>query len=176
MKKVYKSLQNKAFNSLDKRHQNAIRMLFEGELTDEQIAKNVNRSRQTIAKWKKDPVFKKAQAEYKRIAVKEKYEGNAIKKLNKLLEAKSEMVQLQAANSILKLSGMLSENSTPELDKAKIRKANAEASISELKADVLKQQAKEADPDNEDSQDDSLADAVSKGMKGLFDDDDEIET
>ena len=48
------------------------------------------------------------------------------------------MVQLQAANSILKLSGMLSDNSTPELDKAKIRKANAEADIAEQKAKLLK--------------------------------------
>ncbi len=47
------------------------------------------------------------------------------------------MVQLQAANSILKLSGMLSDNSTPELDKAKIRKANAEADIAERKAEQL---------------------------------------
>ena len=47
------------------------------------------------------------------------------------------MVQLQAANSILKLSGMLAENSTPELDKAKVRKANAEADITEWKRNEL---------------------------------------
>ena len=55
-----------------------------------------------------------------------------------MLGAKSEMVQLQAANSILKLSGMLSDNGTPELDRAKIRKANAEASIVEWKAKELR--------------------------------------
>lgn len=33
---------------------------------------------------------------------------------------------------------MLSDNSTPELDKAKIRKANAEADIAEQKAKLLK--------------------------------------
>ena len=48
------------------------------------------------------------------------------------------MVQLQAANSILKLSGMLSDNSTPELDQAKIRKANAEADMAEQKSTMLK--------------------------------------
>ena len=47
------------------------------------------------------------------------------------------MVKLQAATSVLKLSGMLSDNSTPELDKAKVRKANAEADMAEQKAQQL---------------------------------------
>ena len=47
------------------------------------------------------------------------------------------MVQLQAANSILKLSGMLSDNSTPELDKARIRKANADARVAEARAKAM---------------------------------------
>ena len=47
------------------------------------------------------------------------------------------MVQLQAANSILKLSGMLSDNSTPELDRAKIRKANADARVAEARAKAM---------------------------------------
>ena len=47
------------------------------------------------------------------------------------------MVRLQTAITILKMSGMMSDNSTPELDKAKVRKANAEADIVEWKADEL---------------------------------------
>lgn len=35
------------------------------------------------------------------------------------------------------MSGMMSDNSTPELDKAKVRKANAEADIAEYKAKAL---------------------------------------
>ncbi|PWT48107.1 hypothetical protein DKZ23_03495 [Limosilactobacillus reuteri] len=123
---------------MDKPRRDAIVMLFEDELNDEQIAENVNRTRRTLAKWKNDPKFKKGQDAYKHVVIKKDYESNAIRKLNSLLSARSEMVQLQAANSILKLSGMLSDNSTPELDKAKIRKANAEADIAEQKAKLLK--------------------------------------
>ena len=137
MMEIHKSSQYTDFYALDKPRREAIVMLFEDELTDEQIAKKVNRTRRTLAKWKNDPKFKKGQIAYKYVVIKHDYESNAIKKLNKLMEAKSEMVQLQAANSILKLSGMLSENSTPELDKARIRKANADARISEARAKNL---------------------------------------
>lgn len=137
MTEVHKNSQYDDFYSLDKPRRDAIVMLFEDELNDEQIAENVNRTRRTLAKWKNDPKFKKGQDAYKHVVIKKDYESNAIRKLNSLLSAKSEMVQLQAANSILKLSGMLSDNSTPELDKAKIRKANAEADIAERKAEQL---------------------------------------
>lgn len=138
MKSVHNNSQYEVFYSLDKPRRDAIALLFEGEMTDEEIAKNVNRTRRTLAKWKKDPSFQVAQQQYGRLVVRKSYESNAIRKLNKLLEAKSEMVQLQAANSILKLSGMLSDNSTPELDRAKIRKANAEADMAEQRATLLK--------------------------------------
>lgn len=137
MTEVHKNSQYDDFYSLDKPRRDAIVMLFEDELNDEQIAENVNRTRRTLAKWKNDPKFKKGQDAYKHVVIKKDYESNAIRKLNSLLSARSEMVQLQAANSILKLSGMLSDNSTPELDKAKIRKANAEADIAEQKAQQL---------------------------------------
>lgn len=138
MTEVHKNSQYDDFYSLDKPRRDAIVMLFEDDLSDEQIAENVNRTRRTLAKWKNDPKFKKGQDAYKHVVIKKDYESNAIRKLNSLLSAKSEMVQLQAANSILKLSGMLSDNSTPELDRAKIRKANAEADIAEQKAKLLK--------------------------------------
>ena len=137
MTEVHKNSQYDDFYSLDKPRRDAIVMLFEDDLSDEQIAENVNRTRRTLAKWKNDPKFKKGQDAYKHVVIKKDYESNAIRKLNSLLSARSEMVQLQAANSILKLSGMLSDNSTPELDKAKIRKANAEADIAEQKAKLL---------------------------------------
>jgi paraquat-inducible protein B len=137
MTEIHKSSQYTDFYALDKPRREAIVMLFEDELTDEQIAKKVNRTRRTLAKWKNDPKFKKGQIAYKYVVIKHDYESNAIKKLNKLMEAKSEMVQLQAANSILKLSGMLSDNSTPELDKARIRKANADARVAEARAKAM---------------------------------------
>lgn len=137
MKRVDKIGQTGPFYQLDKRRRKAVKLLFEDELTDEEIAKSVQRRRSTLDNWKNDELFKAAQSQYSRLVIRKSYESNAIRKLNKLLDAKSEMVQLQAANSILKLSGMLAENSTPELDKAKARKANAEADITEWKRDEL---------------------------------------
>ena len=112
-------------------------MLFEGNLNDEEIAKSVNRSRQTLNKWKNDYKFKLAQEQYKSLVVKKDFESKALRELVNLLNAKSEMVRLQTAITILKMSGMISDNSTPELDKAKVRKANAEADIARWRADEL---------------------------------------
>ena len=137
MSEVYKSLQNGPFFELDKRRQKAVAMLFEDNLSDEEIAKSVNRSRQTLNKWKNDSKFKAAQEQYKSLVVKRDFESKALRELVDLLDAKSEMVRLQTAITILKMSGMMSDNSTPELDKAKVRKANAEADIAEYKAKAL---------------------------------------
>ncbi len=137
MKEVHKNSQYEAFYMLDKPRQEAIMLLFEDKLTDEQIAKKVNRTRRTLAKWKNDSRFKAAQEQYKRLVVKKDFESKALRELVNLLDANSEMVRLQTAITILKMSGMMSDNSTPELDKAKVRKANAEADIVEWKADEL---------------------------------------
>ena len=119
MSKLDKNGQNGPFYELDRRRQKAVIMLFEDELTHEDL-------------------FKAAQRQYRSIVIKEDYESKALKKLNSLLNAKSEMVQLQSATTILKMAGMLSENDTPELTRAKVRKANAEADIAEQKAKLLK--------------------------------------
>ncbi|WHO84910.1 phBC6A51 family helix-turn-helix protein [Limosilactobacillus oris] len=137
MKKLDKTGQLGPFYQLDKRRRKAVRLLFEDELTDEQIAKAVQRRRSTLDNWKNDELFKAAQQQYNHLVIKKSFESKALKKLVDLLEAKSEMVQLQAANSILKLSGMLSDNSTPELDKARIRKANADARVAEARAKTM---------------------------------------
>lgn len=137
MKKVQKSAENGPFFQLDKLHQDAVIMLFNDDLTDEQIAKNVHRSPRTLYMWKKDPLFKAAQEQYSRLVVKN-YKNDALKKIHDLLNAKSEMVQLQSATTILKMAGYLSDNSTPELDEAKVRKAKADAELSEMKVDALK--------------------------------------
>lgn len=138
MKEVHKNSQKGAFYELDKPQQKAVILLFEDTLSDEEIAKKVNRTRRTLAKWKNDDEFKAAQEQYKRLVVKKDFESKALRELVNLLNAKSEMVRLQTAITILKMSGMISDNSTPELDKAKIRKANAEADIAEYKAQILK--------------------------------------
>lgn len=122
------------FYKLDKRRQKAVILLFEDELTDEEIAKAVQRRRSTLDNWKHDELFQAAQRQYKSIVVKEDYESKALKKLESLLDANSEMVQLQSATTILKMAGMLSDNDTPELTRAKVRKANADARVAEARA------------------------------------------
>lgn len=139
MSKLDKNGQNGPFYELDRRRQKAVIMLFEDELTDEEIAKTVQRRRSTLDNWKHEDLFKAAQRQYRSIVIKEDYESKALKKLNSLLNAKSEMVQLQSATTILKMAGMLSENDTPELTRAKVRKAIADARVAEARAKVLEE-------------------------------------
>lgn len=139
MSKVNKTGQNGPFYELDKRRQKAVMLLFEDELTDEEIAKSVQRSRSTLSSWKNEELFKAAQKQYRSLVVKNDYESKALKKLKELLEAKSEMVQLQSATTILKMAGMLSDNDTPELTRAKVRKANADARVAEARAKSLEE-------------------------------------
>jgi transposase-like protein len=139
MSKVNKTGQDGPFYELDKRRQKAVVLLFEDELTDEEIAKSVGRSRSTLSSWKNEELFKAAQKQYRSLVVKNDYESKALKKLKELLEAKSEMVQLQSATTILKMAGMLSDNDTPELTRAKVRKANADARVTEARAKSLEE-------------------------------------
>nr|DAW11381.1 MAG TPA: hypothetical protein [Caudoviricetes sp.] len=139
MSKVNKTGQDGPFYKLDKRRQKAVMLLFEDELTDEEIAKSVGRSRSTLSSWKNEELFKAAQKQYRSLVVKNDYESKALKKLKELLEAKSEMVQLQSATTILKMAGMLSDNDTPELTRAKVRKANADARVAEARAKSLEE-------------------------------------
>lgn len=145
MKKSNKIEHLDAFEKLDKKRQKAVMMQFEGTYTDEEIAKNVGRTRPTITLWKKEQWFKDAFNAYANKLIENKYRSKAMNTVFGLLNAKSEMVRLQAASTIFKLSGMLSDNSTPELDKAKIRKANADARISEAKANVAERLGSEGD-------------------------------
>ena len=138
MKRMPKTAGLRGYYSLPKRQQTAIKLMFSGDLPVEEIGKKVGRKPRTIREWKNNPRFIEGQREYNYIAVKE-YIPEAITTLrNIMLNSKYEMARITAANSILKLSGMLSDNSTPELDKAKVRKANAEADIAEQKAKLLK--------------------------------------
>lgn len=137
MKKSNKTEHLDDFEKLDKNRKKAVVMQFEGAYTDEEIAKNVGRKRPTVTLWKKEQWFKKAFNAYANKLIKNKYRSKAMNTVFELLDAKSEMVRLQAASTIFKLSGMLSDNSTPELDKARIRKANADARVAEARAKAL---------------------------------------
>lgn len=132
-----KNEENSAFSKLDKKHQEAVKLLFEGNLTMEEIAKELHRSPTTLYKWKNELSFKEAQHEYS-ISQLNNALPDAIKELLKLIRnGRSEMVKLQAIQTVLKHANLLSDNSTPELDKARIRKANADARISEARAKAM---------------------------------------
>lgn len=135
--KVEKSRENGAFSKLDKKRQKAVVMLFENTLTIEEIAKSLNRSPATLYKWKNDPLFQKAQNEYA-IYVLNNALPDSIRELLKLIRnGKSEMVKLQAIQTVMKQAGLFSDNGTPELDAARIRKANADARVAEAKAKAM---------------------------------------
>lgn len=136
-KKIPNSSGLNGFYGLKKDQQDAIRLMFPHNLTDEKIGKQIGRTTRTLRKWKKDPEFIAAQRQYNYIAAKD-YVPEAITTLRDVMKAScSDMARITAANAILKLSGMLSDNSTPELDKARIRKANADARVAEARAKAM---------------------------------------
>ncbi|WP_259592360.1 phBC6A51 family helix-turn-helix protein [Lactobacillus paragasseri] len=134
MSKKQKQAKDSAFPKLNKNRRKAVIMLFEGEKTQKEIAEEIGINNATLSKWKNDSLFKKAQREYS-ISQLDSALPLAIQKLIELINnGKSEMVKLQAIQTVLKRAGLLSDNSTPELDKARIRKANADARVAEAKA------------------------------------------
>ena len=112
-------------------------MMFEGDLTIKEIAQELHCGERTLYSWKNDALFIKAQNEYA-IHVLNNALPESIKELIGLIQhGKSEMVKLQAIQTVLKHANLLSDNSTPELDKAKIRKANADARVAEARAKAM---------------------------------------
>lgn len=111
--------------------------MFEGDLTIKEIAQELHCGERTLYSWKNDTLFIKAQNEYA-IHVINNALPESIKELMGLIQhGKSEMVKLQAIQTVLKHANLLSDNSTPELDKAKIRKANADARVAEARAKAM---------------------------------------
>ena len=137
MSSVHKSSDLRAFSKLTKKRQKAVMMLFENDKTIEEIAKILNITDRAVYKWKRNPDFIQAQQEYA-IFVLNTALPDSISELIKLIRnSKSDMVQLQAIQTVLKHANLLSDNSTPELDKAKIRKANADARVAEARAKAM---------------------------------------
>lgn len=138
MKKRRNLTQLEFFNSLTKRQRNIVRMLFLGDLTDEEIAKRASCSRSTITRLKRDPNFIQAQQEYA-ISVLDTALPDSVRELMKLINGKKvpAMVKLQAIQTVLKQAGLFADNGTPELDKARIRKANADARVAEARAKAM---------------------------------------
>lgn len=135
-----------AFDKLSKKRKDAVRLVFEHNLTNVEIAQKIGVSESTIRRWKKDPAFIHALHDYSLnklnnalpLAIQQSYE---------LLEnpKTSAMVKFQLIQMLFKYANLLSDNSTPELDKAKIRKANADARVAEARADVAERLGSEGD-------------------------------
>lgn len=134
MSKKQDGARNDPFSKLNKKQQTLIMLDFEGNHSNKEIAPKIGlKNETTVSHWRKRSWYEPAFNAYASRAIKGKYKSLALRTLIDLLDARSEMVKLQAATSILKLSGMLSDNSTPELDKAKVRKANADAGLAEAR-------------------------------------------
>lgn len=135
-----------AFQKLNKKRQKAVEMVFEHRFTNVEIGTEVGVDEKTIRRWKKDPDFIRGLHDYSLnklnsalpLAVQQSYE---------LLEnpKTSAMVKFQLIQMLFKYANLLSDNSTPELDKAKIRKANADARVAEARANVAERLGSEGD-------------------------------
>lgn len=126
------------FGGLTADQQRLIMLDFEGGHSNKEIAPLIGlKNETTVSHWRKRDWYEPAYNAYAAKMIKGKYKSQALRTLVGLLKAKSEMVQLQSATTILKMAGMFSENDTPELIKAKVRKANADARVAEARAKAL---------------------------------------
>lgn len=131
---------NDPFSRLTKAQQTLVMLDFEGGHSNKEIAPKIGlKNETTVSHWRKRSWYEPAFNAYASKAIKGKYKSLALRTLIDLLNAKSEMVQLQSATTILKMAGMLSDNDTPELTRAKVRKANADARVAEARAKAMEE-------------------------------------
>ena len=100
-----------------------------GEINQKEIAKLINISEKTICEWKKDPVFLNTLEEITRSNVRT-LAPKALKTHDKLLTAKSEMIQYLAAKDVLDRAGYKADS-----------KLKLEGSL-EVKQDAIEEIAK----------------------------------
>lgn len=136
MSKLVKLGKNTAFDKLTWQRKLAVIRLFEGK-TLKEVSQEVHCHINTVENWKSMPQFQQARMEYSIYALNNLL-PDAISELSNLItDGKSEMVRLQAIQTVMKHANLLSDNGTPELDKARIRKANADARVAEARAKAL---------------------------------------
>lgn len=126
------------FSKLNKAQRTLVELDFKGGYKNEEIARQIGvKNSTTVSHWRAREWYQPAMEDYMKLQVNTTYQVKAVQTCYALLTAKSEMVRLQAATSLLKMSGLFSDNSTPELDKAKVRKANADARVAEARAKAM---------------------------------------
>lgn len=136
MSKLVKLGKNTAFDKLTWQRKLAVIRLFEGK-TLKEVSQEVHCHINTVENWKSMPQFQQARTEYSIYALNNLL-PDAISELSNLItDGKSEMVRLQAIQTVMKHANLLSDNSTLELDQAKIRKANADARVAEARAKAM---------------------------------------
>lgn len=137
MKSIVKVGKDSAFDRLTKKKKIAVIRLFEGA-TLKSISQEIDCHINTIENWKNNEEFQQARIDYSIYALNHLL-PDAVASLSQLINHSKTpaMVKLQAIQTVLKHANLLSDNSTPELDKAKIRKANADARISEARAKAM---------------------------------------
>ena len=145
MNNVVKIGKDSAFDKLTKKKKIAVIRLFEGK-TLKEISQEVNCHINTIENWKNNEEFQKARIDYSIYALNHLL-PDAVASLSSLITQPKTpaMVKLQAIQTVLKHANLLSDNSTPELDKARVRKANADARVAEARANVAERLGSEGD-------------------------------
>ncbi|MFF7217921.1 phBC6A51 family helix-turn-helix protein [Mammaliicoccus sciuri] len=106
----------------------AVNMMVEGQYSQKQIAEKLKVTEQTIVAWKKKPEFKEELINAERKLLKG-LTVKAIKTMEKLLTAKSELVRYNAASDILDRTGH------KPTDKQEITQRNIEINIGEYDDD-----------------------------------------
>lgn len=89
---------------LTSKQNKAIALMVEKNLNQNEIAKELNVARQTISNWKRNTEFQEELLNAERNLLKG-LTGKAIKTMEKLLTAKSELVRYNAASDILDRTG-----------------------------------------------------------------------
>ena len=137
MKSIVKVGKDSAFDRLTKKKKIAVIRLFEGA-TLKSISQEINCHINTIENWKNNEEFQQARIDYSIYALNHLL-PDAVASLSQLINHSKTpaMVKLQAIQTVLKHANLLSDNSTPELDAARIRKANADARVAEAKAKAM---------------------------------------
>lgn len=145
MKSIVKVGKDSAFDRLTKKKKIAVIRLFEGA-TLKSISQEIDCHINTIENWKNNEEFQQARIDYSIYALNHLL-PDAVASLSQLINHSKTpaMVKLQAIQTVLKHANLLSDNSTPELDKAKIRKANADARVAEARANVMERLGSEGD-------------------------------
>lgn len=135
--KLGKIRKDSTFWKLTKPQQKAIQWLFQGK-TQKYVSQQLNVDKNTITNWKNNEKFQNAQADYA-ISRIQPLLNDAVQQTAKMLKSNKTpaMVKFQIIQMLFKQANLLSDNSTPELDKAKIRKANADARVAEARAKAM---------------------------------------